>query len=135
MKSELAIAVLLAVVVLAAACGGSGGPQPTRTPAQSASVADVFPQESDFENCVLHGGGPPPGLTLEGRCASQSVSQDGAQQVTTVEEWRCADFSGNVPGYDPCAGEFGRYTIVSVVREGVSEVISASGQFPPSLAQ
>jgi hypothetical protein len=123
-------------VVLAAACGGGGARDRPATPTQTASAAaGDFPQESDWRDCVLNGGGPAPGFSVEGRCASESVAEGDGLRATEVQEWRCEDFSGLGPGYEPCSGEFGRYTVVSIVRAGTSEVVSASGQLPPGAVE
>ena len=134
MSASLSLAaVLVTLGLLGAACGG-GSQVPTSTPSES-PVSGAFPQESDWQDCVLQGGGPAPGFSIEGRCASQSVPEGDALRVTEVQEWRCADFSGIGSGYEPCDGEYGRYTVVSLVRDGVSEPVSASGQLPPTAVQ
>ena len=131
--SVVLIAVVTALAVLLAACGG-GSPDASSTPTSS-PLAETFPLEKDWEPCVLHGGGPAPGFSIDGRCASQSVTEGDAQRVTEVQEWRCEDFSGIGAGYLPCDGEFGRYTVETIVRNGVSEPVSSSGQLPPAVVQ
>ena len=130
----LAFVTVLAVLVVA--CGGGGAENRSATSTRTASAAaGDFPQESDWRDCVLPGGGPWPGFSVEGRCASESVDEGDGLRVTEVQAWRCADFSGLGPGYEPCSGEAGRYTVVTIVRGGVSEVASASGQLPPGVVQ
>ncbi len=130
------LAFVTVLAVLAAACGGGGALDRSATPTQTASAAaGDFPRESDWRDCVLPGGGQWPGFSVEGRCASESVAEGDGLRVTEVQEWRCEDFTGIGPGYEPCSGEFGRYTVVSIVRAGASEVVSASGQLPPGAVQ
>ncbi len=124
------------LAVLAAACGDGGALDRSATPTQTASAAaGDLPRESDWRDCALHGGGPWPGISVEGRCASESVAEGDGQRVTEVQEWRCEDFSGISPGWEPCSGEFGRYTVVAIVRAGDYEVVSTTGELPPAVVQ
>lgn len=136
MRSLLLVLPAVTFVILTVACGGGSGGDHTATPTAIASPAPADSlQAGEWRDCVLHGGGPAPGFEVEGRCFSESVLTGDGLRVTEVHEWRCEDFSGDVQGYEPCSGEFGRYTIISMVRGGVSEVVSVSGQFPPELVQ
>jgi hypothetical protein len=98
-------------------------------------LKDAFTEE-DWSYCIVHGGGPAPRMALEGRCAERTMEVNGETHVIWAQEWRCADFSGDILGYEPCSGEFGRYYAAYLVNEdGSEEYIDSYGQFPPFLAE
>ncbi|MEX0683956.1 MAG: hypothetical protein WD904_03605 [Dehalococcoidia bacterium] len=142
--------ILLGVIAAFAACGGADSPpnatvSPTPDVEAANAVRAVMEAQQDDDaapligqefDCTLQGGGPAPGFSIEGQCSwDVEVSSDGSR-VTYTQKWRCADFAGMGPGYEPCVGEFGRYLTEALVRpDGEVENVGSSGQLPPAMVE
>jgi hypothetical protein len=137
----------IALMALAAACGSGNGDGEGEQMARETAVRAVnewmhpdgdAPEEPvgrDFE-CTIRGGGPAPGITVDGTCRWDAERQDGSWQVSFKQTWKCEDFSGMAEGYEPCTGEFGSHTWRHLVYEdGGIEFAGSEGQMPPSAAQ
>jgi hypothetical protein len=71
--------------------------------ATAAGLEELFPPKPESRPCVIHGGGPPPGLRLRGTCASQvRTAAEGSSVVSFVETWDGRAFHG--PGSDAKPG-------------------------------
>jgi hypothetical protein len=94
----------------------------------AAGVEELFPRKPQSRPCVIHGGGPPPGLRIRGTCASRVQSGDGSSVVSFVETWDGRSFRG--PGSDPKPGLSHTWEFHL---NGSNEVTSSRsfGDFPP----
>jgi hypothetical protein len=69
----------------------------------AAGLEELFPRKPESVRCVIHGGGPPPGLQVSGTCASRVRSDaDGSSLVSFVETWDGRAFHG--PGSEAKPG-------------------------------
>jgi len=128
--------------VLALACGGGGlSPEALEAfravaqPSELGTPGPLPPEGRDYD-CVLHGGGPSPGIEVPGTCRWDVEADGDGWVVTYSETWHCADFRANVQGYSPCDGEAGSHTWrYRVDDRGRYEQVEAFGNFSPSMAQ
>ncbi|HEY8786047.1 MAG TPA: hypothetical protein VIN63_06180 [Candidatus Limnocylindria bacterium] len=92
--------------------------------------ADLFAESSARVDCVIKGGGPPPGISVPGSCAT-SVVRDGSTAtvvVTFTEYWdgRSFHYAG-----EPGIGELFHTWTLTVDPTGRVTVESDRGNFPP----
>ena len=106
MKRTYLVAVVLpALVALGVQCGSAhAAPQPTTKTfiklAMQSSVAQTwalspFPKKPGTVKCVIHGGGPAPGIRVPGKC-STVVLRHSTQSATVrfIERWNARRFRG-----------------------------------------
>ncbi|HUF54563.1 MAG TPA: hypothetical protein VMR52_12440 [Dehalococcoidia bacterium] len=136
----LAVTCAVLALAMASACGGGGDTDVTATPTVEPDDG-AFPESSDWQDCDLFRGGPPPDPAvptpspIPARCATQSLETDEGVEVTEVQEWRCEHFSATAQGFPDCSGEFGRYTVIYVLDGDEPKSYRISGHFPPGLVE
>jgi hypothetical protein len=104
----------LLAVVLVTACSGRHGTTPPMPGTVASTRADraivlvqrskvgrgfgFFPSYVGEQRCVIHGGGPPPGLRIHGYCATRVVPRGGTRALVVFVErwpWRSFHYSGS----------------------------------------
>lgn len=133
----------LLAVVLASACSGHDAatvPMPGTVASTRADHAIVlvqrsrvgsgfgfFPSHVEAEPCVIHGGGPAPGLRIRGVCATRVVLQAGRTTVVLTERWpwRAFHYSGS-----PRRPQHHSWRFV-VSASGKVTAAGHAGDFPP----
>jgi hypothetical protein len=139
------IVATVVMVLLATACGsGNDGEGCVSHETAVRAVNEWMHPENGVANepvgrefeCTIRGGGPAPGIAVDGTCRWDAERQDGSWLVSFTQTWHCEDFSGVATDYEPCTGEFGSHTWRHLVYEdGGIEFVGSDGQMPPSAAQ
>jgi photosystem II stability/assembly factor-like uncharacterized protein len=93
-------------------------------------AAGLFPNQPGRTQCVIHGGGPAPGIQVPGICATaaSSDSTTGAWTVTFTESWDARQFHGQG---DPSTGQLEHSWAYVVSGDGSVVLSGQSGNFPP----
>jgi photosystem II stability/assembly factor-like uncharacterized protein len=96
----------------------------------SLGAAGSFPNQPGRTQCVIHGGGPAPGIQVPGTCstAASSDSATGGWTVTFTESWDARQFHGQG---DPGTGQLAHSWTYAVTSDGQVSLTSQSGNFPP----
>src|SRR5260221_4625972 len=88
-----------------------------------------FPHHAGQVPCAIRGGGPAPGITIQGTCASAASHGDNRTwAVTLAESWDASDFHG---ADDPARGQLSHYWAFSVAVDGGLTSAGGGGHFPP----
>ena len=142
MKRSLTLPI--ALVVVAVACAGSPAAAPPSAATfikwamqSSAGTAwglgSLFPKKPGSVKCVIHGGGPAPGIRVPGTCSTTVLRGDKlSATVRFVERWNARDFHG--PGAGKRTHLSHTYDLwVAQKRIGVSHLVQSKsyGDFPP----
>jgi photosystem II stability/assembly factor-like uncharacterized protein len=93
-------------------------------------AAGSFPASPGRVTCIIHGGGPAPGIQVPGLCTT-ATSQDSATgdwKVTFTESWDAAQFHG---GSDRATGRLSHSWTYLVDGGGQVVLSGQSGNFPP----
>jgi hypothetical protein len=134
------------LVVVAVACGSSSAAAPPSAAAfikwamQSSAgkawgLASLFPKKPGSIKCVIHGGGPAPGIRVPGTCSTTVLRGDKlAATVRFVERWNARDFQG--PGGAGKRTHLSHTYELSVAQKrigGGSHLVQSKsyGDFPP----
>lgn len=92
--------------------------------------AGSFPAAPGQNACIIHGGGPFPGIQVPGLCAT-ATSQDSTTsdwKVTFTDTWSASNFHG---GGDPATGQLSHSWTYLVDAGGRVVLNGQSGNFPP----
>ena len=136
-------------VLLVSACGG-GSSSDEGSGASSAEARKAIlrvalsqeygdpsattPPDRDYD-CVIHGGGPAPGIEIPGTCRWDAERDGDGWVVSITQTWECSDFSGVVEGYQTCNGEGSHSWRHRVDGKGEITYLGSEGDFPPSYAE
>jgi hypothetical protein len=123
-------------VLLFAACGGDSDADGRREAVRAVISAgetdsgEALPPVGREYDCMIQGGGPPPGIEVPGACCWDADREGDGWIVSLTESWRCADFRGQ----DTCTGEKGSHVWRHLVdSQGVVTFLDDSGDFPPEM--
>jgi hypothetical protein len=103
-----------------------------RSSSVGGEFARAFPATVGSTRCVIHGGGPPPGLRIKGTCSTGVISPlgySGHSIVFFTERWPWREFhkAGSPKGIQQHSWRFTVLASGKVVRG------ASSGDFPPQL--
>lgn len=135
---------------LAACSAGAGAPMQSRTsmspPSPSSGLTELaatkavvavasvgtvppFPDQPGTVACVIEGGGPAPGLRIQGSCETAADGTDSNRwAVTLTEYWDASRF--HYEG-EPSAGELSHWWRYLVDVDGKVTLMNNGGNFPP----
>lgn len=140
MSRRLGAALFVAVAITLAGCSGGQPPAPAAMDEQAAirdvlasGIADTspptFPDRPARISCVIHGGGPYPGILVPGMCQT-SVGRIGSLFVVTLTEfWEATEFHGG--DVDPTRGQLSHAWQYEVDATGHVTPVDSFGNFPP----
>lgn len=124
-------------VLLLTGCGGDsddGRREAIRVviSGRQTEATEALPPPGREYDCVIHGGGPPPGMEVPGTCRWDAEREGDGWIVSLTETWRCADFRGG----GTCRGERGTHVWRHLVdSQGVVTFLDDSGDMPPEVVK
>jgi hypothetical protein len=87
-----------------------------------------FPKSVGAQSCVIHGGGPPPGIAVPGVCRTDVAPSGTSYVVTFTVTWNARDF--HLSG-EPGTGDLQHSWSFTVSANGALTGPQESGSFPP----
>lgn len=141
-RRTTALGGLLAAIAVAG-CGGDGDtgaaaalavtsvPEAVWASPDARGLGFMFPRSTGSRACVIHGGGPSPGIRVPGRCGTTVEDlADGSRRVRFVETWRAADFRGQ-----DAPGEVLSFAWTFTVTPAGAVRVASGGDYPPQLVK
>jgi hypothetical protein len=136
MDMRIAFSLVAVGIALFIACGGAD--DGTSRAIEAVVTSEVMGNgsyadhhEGDNE-CMIFGGGPPPGIRVPGTCCWEAEQESDDWIVSLTQIWRCEDFSAIINAKDTCPGETGSHTWrYRVNTKSWVSIIDDSGDFPP----
>jgi hypothetical protein len=97
-----------------------------------ADSLQIFPQQPGQMPCIIHGGGPPPGISLSGTCETSAVWNGSLFIVTLTEVWEASAFHDG--DFDPGSGQLSHSWQYKIDGSGNAKSVGDWGNFPPQAA-
>ncbi len=96
------------------------------------SLFAVFPRHAGSQDCLIRGGGPPPGLAIPGTCTTEVRAIKSGHTVAFAQAWDAARF--HLAG-EPSTGVLRTTWTFVVTADGNVTLDAMSGSFPPQSAR
>jgi hypothetical protein len=94
-----------------------------------AITSQTFPDQPGQIACIIHGGGPYPGIRVPGTCQTSVARKGSLVLVTLTESWDARAFHGG--DVDPSYGQLWYSWRYKVDGAGNVTFVTSSGNFPP----
>lgn len=150
MTGRLGAVLIVVLTMTFAACSTTPAePQPLAIPVSSSPIAPdelaairtiltsgiadtsppTFPEQPGQIACVIHGGGPYPGIRVPGTCQTSVAWNGSLFLVRLTEYWDASVFHGG--DSDPSKGQLSHSWRYKVDGTGNVTLVDSSGNFPP----